>query len=152
MSRAAFNEEGGFPIDVKLGEDFLLWVHVALKYKVVLLKKPLANYNQDVDVAYRGTHRLHAPEHHLLWHLGDMEPLESTDGDYKRLVDAMRCYDLWPYHLSRSYHTAAAAELAKVDWDHQPRGERCRYRLPVWLARLGNQLLLAAAKIKRLFK
>ena len=151
MPRTVFTEMGGFPVGVRLGEDFLLWVHTALKHKVVLLNRPLSNYNQDVDVAFRGTHHLHAPEHHMLWHLGDLEPLERTDADYKRLVDAMRCYDLWNYHLSREYHAAAAQELAKVDWSRQPSRERRRYRLPLWMARLWTGLLTAASSLRRAF-
>ena len=152
MPRTVFDEAGGFPTGVKLGEDFLLWVHVALRHPVVLLGKPLSNYNQDVDAVFRGTHRLHAPEHHLLWHLGDLEPMERTDDGYKRLVDAMRCYDLWPYHLSRKYHAAAAGELAKVDWNRQPKYERRRYRMPVMLARMSECLLKAAAKTISFFR
>ncbi len=58
LPRAVFDESGGFKPHLKLGEDFDLWVRIALKHKVVFLNKPLSNYNQDVDVTYRGTHHL----------------------------------------------------------------------------------------------
>ena len=148
MPRTVFNEIGGFPLGIKLGEDFLLWVHTALKHKVVLLNKPLSNYNQDVDITYRGTHHLHAPEHHMLWNLGDLEPLEQTNADYKQMVDNLRTYGLWGYHLDPQLHKAAATELAKVDWNRQSPKTRRLYRLPVWLARCRQKALVCGASIK----
>ena len=53
IPRAVFDEAGGFKPHLKLGEDFDLWIRIALKYKVVFLNKPLSNYNQNVDVTYR---------------------------------------------------------------------------------------------------
>ena len=37
IPRPVFNEMGGFPKGIKLGEDFLLWIHIALKHKVAFL-------------------------------------------------------------------------------------------------------------------
>ena len=148
LPRKVFDEAGGFPEGIKLGEDFLLWVHIALKHKTVLLNKPLSNYNQDVDITYRGTHHLHAPEDHMLWHLGDLEPLEHTDPDYKQLVDNLRTYGLWNYHLDTQRHKAAATELAKVDWRYQPLKTHRLYRLPLWLARCRQKALVCGASIK----
>lgn len=149
MPRTVFDEAGGFPTDVRLGEDFLLWVRVALKHKVVLLNKPLACYNQDVDVTFRGTHHLHPPEEHMLWHLGEYEPLEATCPDYKQLVDNLRCYNMMNYLLDRRYRSAARTELAKVDWNRQPARTRRLYRLPVGLLRLRIRLLNLGSCIKQ---
>lgn len=44
----------GFLKDIKLGWDFLLWIRIALKYKVAFLNKSLSFYNQDVYAANRG--------------------------------------------------------------------------------------------------
>ena len=43
IPRPVFDEMHGFPKGIKLGEDFLLWMRIAIKYKVVLLNKPLSN-------------------------------------------------------------------------------------------------------------
>ena len=42
MPRKVFGEMEGFPLEIKLGEDFLLWAKTALHYKVVFCEKPLA--------------------------------------------------------------------------------------------------------------
>lgn len=136
MPRKIFDEMGGFPKGIKLGEDFLLWIHVALKYKVALLNKPLSFYNQDVDVVHRGVGRLHKPHEHMLWNLMDLEPLETKNDDYKKLVDGLRTYSLLTYYLSREYHEDAKKELNKVDWGRQPDKIRKRYERPVFLLKI----------------
>ena len=136
IPKAVFDEIGGFPQGVKLGEDFLLWIHIALKHKVVFLNKPLAYYNQDVDAANRGVGRLHDPKEHMLWNLTDLEPLEATDNDYKQLVDNLRTYDLMPYLLDRRYHDAALVELNKVDWSRQSQKMVREYKRPIGFLRI----------------
>lgn len=134
MPRSVFDEMGGFPKGIHLGEDFLLWIQVALHYKVAYLNKPLAYYNQDVDVANRSVGRLHKPEEHLLWNVGFLSDQEADNPDYKQLIDNLRTYGLFPYYLSKAYHQAAVDELEKVDWERQPKSIRRQYRQPLaWL-------------------
>jgi hypothetical protein len=136
IPRRVFDETGGFPLGITLGEDFLLWLRIAMNHKTVLLNKPLADYNQDVDVAHRGTHHQHPPERHMLWQLGEYEPLEKSNPDYKQLIDNLRTYSLMNYLLDRRYRNAARTELAKVDWSRQPARTRRLYQCPVWLLML----------------
>ena len=69
MPRVVFDEMGGFPLGIKLGEDFLLWAKTAMHYPVAFCEEPLAYYNNDVPVNLRATRNLHAPEHHMLFRL-----------------------------------------------------------------------------------
>ena len=149
IPRPVFDEMKGFPQGIKLGEDFILWIHIALKYKVAILNKPLAYYNQDVDVGNRGTNRLHNPEEHMLWNLTDLEPLEQTNVDYKRLIDDLRTYSLLPYYLSPEYHDAAQIELDKVDWDKQSVAVRNQYHLPLLVVRLSVAIKKLGSKLKQ---
>ena len=141
IPKHVYVEMGGFPQGVKLGEDFILWVHIALKHKVAFLNKPLAFYNQDVDAANRGVGRLHDPHKHMLWNLSDLEPIEKNNADYKLLIDNLRVYGLKPYYLSQKYHNAAVTELNKVDWNRQPSRDRRYYNSPLWLLRLSEKLI-----------
>ncbi len=127
IPRPVFDEMHGFPKDINLGEDFLLWIHIALKFKVAYLNKPLAFYNQDVDVANRSVGRLHKPDEHMLWNLDFLATEEETNPDYKQLVDNLRTYGLYPYYLSKEYHGAAKKELEKVDWQRQTERTRKQY-------------------------
>lgn len=150
IPRTFFDEIGGFKPQLKLGEDFDLWIRIALKHIVVFLNKPLSNYNQDVDVTYRGTHHLHDPKEHMLWNLGYLETEERTNSDYKQLVDNLRTYSLMKYLLVRRYRKDARQELAKVDWSRQNIATRRLYRLPVWLLSCRQRLLVLGSYVKQL--
>ena len=115
IPRPVFDEMKGFPKGIKFGEDFLLWIRIALKFKVAFLNKPLAYYNQDVDVANRGVARLYKPEEHMLWNMDFLAEEERINQDYKQLADNLRTYGLLRYYLSTEYHDAANHELEKVD-------------------------------------
>ena len=97
IPRAVFYEMGGFPQGIKLGEDFLLWIRIALKHKVAFLNKPRAFYNQDSNPIWRGTRHLADPTFHMLWHLPLLEAEERKIPDYKILVDTLRTNNLFPY-------------------------------------------------------
>ena len=69
IPRKVYDEMGGFPLGIKLGEDFLLWAKIALRYPVAFLNEALAYYNNDVPATLRATRNLHKPEHHMLFRL-----------------------------------------------------------------------------------
>ena len=69
IPRKVYNEMGGFPVGIKLGEDFLLWSKIALRYPVAFLNEPLAYYNNTLPPNYRATYHLHKPEVHMLFRL-----------------------------------------------------------------------------------
>jgi len=130
IPRTVFDEMGGFPKGIKLGEDFLLWIRIALKHKVSFLNKPLAYYNQDSNPAWRGTGHLVDPAFHMLWHLPLLEVEERTIPDYKILVDTLRTNNLFPYYLSNQYKESARQQLDKVDWNQQSNKVRILYKTP----------------------
>lgn len=140
MPRKVFDEMGGFPVGIKLGEDFLLWAKTALHNPVAFSEKPLAYYNNDVPASLRATRNLHAPEHNMLFHLDSIEEeinrLQYTSNkaaDWKSLLDKHRVNGLMDYWLDERYHAAAAAELQKVDWSRQPQKAKRQYEKPIWV-------------------
>ena len=153
MPRRVFDEMHGFPKGIKLGEDFLLWIRVALKYKVAFLNKPLAFYNQDSDAQWRAIGHLRNLECHMLWNLNDLAEVENSNADYKLLIDNLRTYGLFPYYLSRQYREDARRELQKVDWSRQPEKTRRLYQKPVFYLRFRNFVLKMGSFAKnRLFR
>jgi hypothetical protein len=143
-----FEVMNGFPQGINLGEDFLLWIRIVLKYKVAFLNKPLAYYNQDVDVDNRGVGRLHKPEEHMLWNVGFLSEKEKNNPDYKQLIDNLRAYGLLPYFLSKKYHEAAKKELEKVDWKRQSKQVQNQYKRPLIVQRLVYSFKIIGLKIK----
>lgn len=149
VPRPVFDGFGGFRPHLKLGEDFDLWIKIALKYKVAFLNEPLANYNQDVDIVNRGTRRLQKPEYHMLWNLDYLEVEEKTNPDYKQLIDNLRAYSLLPYYISKEYHKLAAEELSKVEWSLQDEEWQKLYKKPLWYLRLRNRILKTGSEVKQ---
>ena len=129
MPRKVFDEMGGFPVGIKLGEDFLLWAKTALHYKVAFCEKPLAYYNNDIPASLRATRHLHAPEYHMLFYFDEIEKEirtaslqdASLQGIWSALLDKLRVKGLMDYWLDERYHDIAAVELEKVDWSGQPK-------------------------------
>ena len=149
IPRGVFDEMGGFRPHLKLGEDFDLWIKIALKYKVAFLNEPLSNYYQDSDATWRGVGHLVNPAYHMLWNLDYLSHEERINPDYKQLIDNLRTYSLLPYFLSRQWHKEAQEELDKVDWKLQPARTHNLYNCPVWYLRLRHSFLSLGSKVKQ---
>lgn len=157
MPRKVFDEMGGFPVGIKLGEDFLLWAKTALQFKVAFCEKALAYYNNDVPASLRATRNLHKPECHKIFNLGDIETivdsrLSKVDrGEWKALLDKHRVEELMDYWLSDAYHDVAAEELRKVDWSKQPKSAKARYETPIRYLKLKLDIMRLGSTIKQKF-
>lgn len=129
-----FDEEKGFKSQLKFGEDFDLWIRIALKNKVILVNKPLAYYNQDVDVNNRGVavHKTYSPVNHFIFNLDYLYDNEKNNHRLKILLDKLRVYILLKYRMQRAFPKEYNAEIKKVDFSVQPLGVRLQYYLPVW--------------------
>lgn len=149
IPRRVFNEIGGFRPQLKLGEDFDLWIRISLKYKVAFLNEPLSYYNQDSDISWRLIGKLHSPDAHMLWNLDYLSGYENTDPDYKKLVDGLRTYGLLPYYMSEQYRDMAKNELRKVAWSEQPKRIRLLYKQPIIILRIRRVFLKCGSMIKQ---
>lgn len=154
MPRRVFDEMGGFPLGIKLGEDFLLWAKTALHYKVAFCEKPLAYYNNDVPASLRATRNLHAPEYSMYFHFDEIEEELRAKSQEQRdvwtqLLDKLRLNGLMDYWLSDVYHDAAAAELAKVDWSKQPKMIKSLYEKPIWWLRAKRGIMRVGSYCKQ---
>lgn len=129
-----FDEEKGFKSQLKLGEDFDLWIRIVLKHKAILVNKPLAYYNQDVDVNNRGVavHKIYSPENHYIFNLDYLYDNEKNNHRLKILLDKLRVYILLKYRMQKAFPKEYNAEIKKVDFSVQPLGVRLQYYLPVW--------------------
>lgn len=152
MPRKVFEAMGGFPVGIKLGEDFLLWAKTALHYKVAFCEKPLAYYNNDVPASLRATRNLHAPQYHMLFNISDIEwRVESREwrDEWKALLDKLRVSGLMEYWLSEEYHDVAAEELKKVDWNKQPKKAKAQYEKPIWYLKAKRRFMQIGSYCKQ---
>lgn len=156
MTRKVFDEMGGFPVGIKLGEDFLLWAKTALHYKVAFCEKPLAYYNNDVPASLRATRNLHAPQYHMLFNLGEIESIVDSQKsivdreEWKALLDKLRVIGLLDYWLSNEYHEAAKIELEKVDWSNQSKRAKTQYEKPIWMLKAKKRFMRVGSYCKHL--
>lgn len=149
IPRSVFDRHKGFKRHLKLGEDFDLWIRIALAEKVAFLNEPLAYYNQDVNASKRGIGHLVSPKVHMLWNLDYLSGEEKNNSDYKQLIDNLRVYSLLPYYLSKQYREKAKEELSKVDWDRQPAKTQSLYRMPVFFLKGRNSFRKFGSAIKQ---
>lgn len=128
----------GFKEELKLGEDFDLWARIALKYSVAFLNKPLAYYNQDVEVAHKAVvgQRIYKPEEIYIFHLDDLAEEEKVNPDLKQLLDLLRVYTLERYRLQHAYPDLVKKEINKVNFAHQRQWFWFVYHCPVILLRM----------------
>lgn len=157
MQRRVFDEMGGFPVGIKLGEDFLLWAKTALHYKVAFCEKPLAYYNNDIPASHRATRNLHAPEYHMLFHLDEIKHIindqlpmtNDQSAAWHALLDKLRISGLMDYWLSDEYHDTAAEELKKVDWSKLPKSAQRQYEMPIWYLRAKRRFMQIGSYLKQ---
>lgn len=149
LPRHIFDEMGGFKAHLRLGEDFDLWIRIALKYKVAFLNEPQSYYYQDSDATWRLVGKLHNPKTHMLWNLDYLSEEERLNPDYKQLIDNLRTYSLMPYYLSKEYRADAKKELEKVDWERQPGRVRRLYKMPIPCLKTRRTVLSLGSRIKQ---
>ena len=154
LRKSVFEEMNGFNPLLKLGEDFDLWVRIAAKYKVALLNKPLAYYNQDVDQKNRGVvdFKIYEPDTHFIFNLDYLLEEENKNPDLKNLMDNQRVFTLLRYIIAGSYMTEVKKEIAKVDFKKQPYKVNLQYRLPSLIVRIYYQLKFKLSQFRKRLK
>lgn len=149
MPRTVFEESGGFPANIKLGEDFLLWIRVALKHQVMLLNKPLSNYNQDVDVTYRGTHKkVYDPDSFSTFYFDQFAAEEKSNSDLKVLLDRLRVYSLMTFRRDNKYPERVMKEISKVDFSNVEPIYKFYYKAPYWMVKTYLTIIHILSSIK----
>ncbi len=149
MPRKVFDEMGGFPLGIKLGEDFLLWSKVALQYKVAFLNEALTYYNNDIPAQLRATRNLHEPQAHMLFRMEHLAVAEKTNADWKRLCDWLRVGGLMEYWMNKHYHDIAAEELKKVDWTQQSAKVKRIYKTPIGMLKVKRCFMQVGSFVKQ---
>ncbi len=148
LRRSVFESENGFKPTLKLGEDFDLWIRIAIKYPVALLNKPLSNYNQDVEVQARAIGgRLYEPAEHMLF--TDYGELQKNP-DFRYLYERLAVYGLLPYYLEGKNKKETDIILKKIHWENHSFKYFFYYRiLPVNILKWWYKILRSASAIKK---
>jgi glycosyltransferase involved in cell wall biosynthesis len=148
LPKSVFVNENGFKSNLKLGEDFDLWIRVATKQPVAFLNKPLANYHQDVDLTNRAIgEKLYLPQEHMLFsNYGDLK----TNPDFLYLYERLALYGLLPYYLQGKNKKEVKAILAQIHWEQHELKYRLKYIfLPKIFILLWENVLKYGVVLKR---
>lgn len=148
LPKSIFINENGFYSRLKLGEDFDLWIRVAIKHPVAFLNKPLANYNQDVEPRSRaiGEKLYEAREHMLFSDYGELK----SNPDFMYLYERLALYGLMPYYLKGKNKAEVDAILSKIHWEQHELKYRLKYIfLPKLFVLLWEGLLRLGVNVKR---
>lgn len=146
-----FDEEGGFKSQLKLGEDFDLWIRIALKHKVILVNKPLAYYNQDVEVNNRAIgSRFYKPEEHMLFsNYGDFMHNEG----FRFLFERLALYGLLSYYLNDVNKLEVYQILSEINWNKHEHKYLLYYKkFPRWAVKVWFRIIKKLSIIKNRIK
>jgi glycosyltransferase involved in cell wall biosynthesis len=148
IKKSVFESEKGFKPNLKMGEDFDLWVRVAFRYPVALLNKPLAYYNQDVELANRAIgEKLYEPHQQMLF--GDYSTFQGNS-DFVKMFETLAVYGLLQYYLARKNIKEVQTILKTIHWENHALKYRLYYRiLPKWLVKCWLIGLKVGVEIKK---
>ncbi len=150
IPKTVYHQVGGFKPELKLGEDFDLWIRIALQYSVAFLNKPLAYYNQDVEVKNRAIGKLYPPKTQFAFNTEYLLEAERDNIELKTIVDIIRITCLKSYYLDKQYRELAKQELAKVDiGQHMTKSYSKYLRQPIWVTKVIEKVYHLYNRIKR---
>ena len=136
IRRDAFDEMHGFNSKLTIGEDFDLWLRIALKYKVSMVNKPLAYYNQDVDLNNRGVRkRYDSTDSFMTFSFDQFSEYEKRILNLKLLLDRIRVTTLLCFRRYNAFKEETYREIGKVDFANVGRKYKFYYHWPypiVW--------------------
>lgn len=136
IRRNVFEEMQGFNPKLRLGEDFDLWLRIALKYKVSMVNKPLAYYNQDVDLNNRGVRkRYDSTDSFMTFSFDQFSDYEKRMPNLKLLLDKIRVTTLLCFRRYNAFKKETYREIEKVDFANVGRKYKFYYHWPypiVW--------------------
>jgi glycosyltransferase involved in cell wall biosynthesis len=124
ISRNAFEEAGGYPTELTLGEDLYLWLTVTQQYPLIFLNKALSVYCHDVDPQQRALGKRHTPQGHVAFHLEGLRT--AGNPTLKQFLDRIRVEGLNEYYFSE-YRESCQKLVREVDWSRQSWRDRLIY-------------------------
>lgn len=149
VPRQVFDEVGGFNPQLKMSEDFDLWIRIVLHHKVAFLNLPLSNYNQDVYAAPRALGSLPQPQTQFAFCADYLKEDMAKNATLKYVVEYVQISCLRDYYLSKAYHAEAKKVLDGIDMEPHKAGYYVDYlRHPLWRSRLSVALAQFIVKIR----
>lgn len=134
LQKEIFKKTQGFDVNLKHGEDLVMWIKMSLTTKTVYTHRVLSFYNFDVDQNQRAIGVVCPPkESFFVYNLDQFKEQEKVNMELKKLLDLLRLKFLKPYYLANIYTEETYAILSSVIF--KPFKFRLFYGLPKPLIR-----------------
>ena len=148
LPKKSFEQAGGFNPIIRMAEDFDLWIRIALTRRMAFLDKPLAYYNQDIDLSQRALGTLCSPEFHFVFNADYLSSKNGWDSQVQAAIDKVKITCLRQYYVSHKYHSLAKRELSKIQRENYRGYAFAQYlwqplwyiRAKDWLGRIWRQI------------
>ena len=126
IKKSIFVEQNGFKAQLKVGEDFDLWVRIAIKYPVAFVNKNLAYYNQDIEVSSSSSRiKNYLPEEHMLF--GNYSHI--TNPDFQHLFQLLAINGLLPSYVNNMNTLEVNKILSNIEWGNHPMKYTIYYKI-----------------------
>jgi glycosyltransferase involved in cell wall biosynthesis len=151
IKRSVFDSENGFKPQLKLGEDFDLWLRIAMKYPVAFLNKQLAYYNQDVEQINRGVvdDKIYEPATFVIFNMDFLSAFENNNVDLKILLDRLRVYSLLRYQIKGAYKPLVKEVISNVNFKNVDKKYYFYYHIPRFIVASWFNISRIASKLKK---
>ncbi len=147
IKKSLFQQLKGFKPNLKLGEDFDLWIRLSQITEFVFLNQNLSNYNQDVDLQSRAIGlKFYSPQEHVLFQdFGEL----MNDSNYKILFEKLFLYSMQPYYIYGKNFIEIKEIISKIDLNIQPFKYKLIYQIcPRFVLKIWMKLMRFGSKIK----
>ena len=116
----------------------------------MLLIKPLAYYNQDVEQDNRGVvdDKIYEPSTFVTFNLAYLQNDENKNSDLKVLLDKLRVYSLLRYRIQNVYTNQVIEIISTVDFNNVDKSFYRYYFYALFIVRSWYQLLKIGSKLK----
>ena len=137
VAKSVFVTENGFNSRLKFGEDFDLWVRIALNNKVAYMNNYLAYSNQDVEQSNRALQyeRIWDVNEHVTFNLEYLKNEEQRIPHLKQLLDGLRVRSLMTFYIKGIHKEEVVNCLKSVNWKSQKFIHKFVYSAPLPLVK-----------------
>ena len=149
LNRQVFEAAGRFNPQLRMAEDFDLWVRMAMKAPVAFFNKPLAYYNQDVQVRWRAIGKLYPPTYHFAFQADYLSAYFSQFPYLQQAVEMVQIVCLRQYYVSHTYYHEAKEQLKKIPIDKYRDYDFAQY---LWQPRCITRILMKLVHYRNILR
>ena len=100
----------------------------------------------------RAVGKFYPPDSCVIWNFDYLSEVEKVNPDLKQLLDNLRVSSLYYYLFNDKYKKLARNELKKVNWENQPIKLKLKFKFPIWILLIFEELKNKYSNMKIYFR